>query len=269
MFPTAHVLIVDDEAVIRASLHEMLIRDGYHVTTAESGEVALELIENQTFDLALIDLKMKGIGGIEVLKALRQQAPDTVAIVLTAHASLETAVEALRLGAHDYLFKPCKPAELRQSIRQGLLSRSENRQADLLRQLEQVADSLEDIRSSILEQPRPPSIPIPQPSPEQGRFLQWERLIIDFLRHVVTLDGELLDLTPTEFDILACLVKEAPRVVPPQELLYQARGYESEPWEASEIVRQHIYRIRQKIKDATGRKYVIRTVRGVGYKIDK
>ena len=99
MLSTAKILVVDDEANIRASLKEILARDGYHVITAESGESALALLPTHEFDLALIDLKLTGIGGIEVLAVLREQSPNTVAIVLTAHASLETAVEALRKGA--------------------------------------------------------------------------------------------------------------------------------------------------------------------------
>ncbi|MDY7075347.1 MAG: response regulator transcription factor [Chloroflexota bacterium] len=269
MISTAKILVVDDEANIRASLEEILTRDGYQVVAVGSGEAALELVSGaaHTFDLALIDLKMEGVGGIEVLAALRQQSPDTVAIVLTAHASLETAVDALRHGAHDYLFKPCKPAELRESIRKGLLSNQEARQRDLLRQIEHMADSLEDIRATIVSQvDRPPSTVV-QPTEGPRRFLQREGLIVDFLRHVITVDGHLLDLSPTEFDLLSYLIREAPRVIPPQELVREVQGYESEQWEASETVRQHVYRVRQKIKEATGRVDVIRTVRGVGYRV--
>jgi DNA-binding response OmpR family regulator len=266
MVQPARVLIVDDEANIRASIEEMLIRDGHHAVAVESGEAALALIETQEFDLALIDLRMKGIGGIEVLTELRQRSPNMVAIVLTAHASLGTAVEALRLGAHDYLFKPCNPDELRESIRRGLLNRQEEQQRDLLRQLERMASDLEDIRTS-LEQTDQPSPIVTQPADEQRRFLQKGNLIVDFLRHVVTIDGHLLDLSPTEFDMMAYLIREAPRVVPPQELVREVQGYESPHWEASETVRQHIYRIRQKVEEVTGRRNVIQTVRGVGYTI--
>jgi len=132
------ILVVDDEEHIRASMKELLTRDGYEVFVAESGEAALELIDTHSFDLALIDLKLGGIGGIEVLTALRQKSPQTVAIVLTAYASLETAVAALRQGAHDYLFKPCKPAELRESIRRGLLGRQEQRRQELLHQIDRL-----------------------------------------------------------------------------------------------------------------------------------
>jgi DNA-binding response OmpR family regulator len=264
------ILIVDDEANIRASLKEMLTRDGHQVVTVDSGEAALELISGttQAFDVALIDLKMKGVGGIEVLKALRQQSPDTVAIVLTAHASLETAVEAVRHGAHDYLFKPCKPAELRESIRRGIVNQREVRDRDLLHQIEHMADNLQDIHTTLLKRvDKPPSaVAKPTDVEERGRFMQRGRLVVDSLRHLITLDAHLLDLSPTEFDLLFYLIREAPRVVSAQELVREVQGYESEQWEASETVRQHIYRIRQKIRE-TGHTDVIRTVRGVGYAI--
>ena len=269
MLPTAKILVVDDEVNIRASLKEMLTRDGHQVVTAESGEAALALLSTHEFDLALIDLKLTGIGGIEVLTALRQQSPDTVAIVLTAHASLETAVEALRKGAHDYLFKPCKPAELRESIRQGLFNRRGAQRLKLLHQVEQMTSSLEDIRATILEQIEEPPPTTVQPPERQHRFLQRGKLIVDLLRHVITVDGHLLDLSPTEFDLLVCLIRKAPQIVSPQELVRDVQGYESEQWEASETIRQHIYRIRQKIKKVTGRANVIRTVRGLGYTIDE
>lgn len=139
----------------------------------------------------------------------------------------------------------------------------------MLAQLERsLASNLQEIRDAVVEEPAPP-----QPSPselaeEQARFLQRGGLIVDFMRHVITLDGHLLELSPTEFDLLAYLVSEAPRVVSPQELVREVQGYESEAWEASDMVRYHVYRIRRKIKTAAGRTGVICTVRGVGYTIE-
>ena len=278
----AKILIVDDEESIRFFLRELLERDGYTVVAAESGEVALKHIEQEEFDLALIDLKMRGISGTDVLKVLHTKAPDTVVIMLTGHGSLESAVEALRQGAHDYLFKPCKTIELRESIRVGLLNRRQKkRQRELLWQLEQhLSSTLDGVRATIQEVGAPQSTPAlrvtaqaapsidPQPA-EQKRFLQHDSLIVDLTRHVITMDAELLELSPTEFDVLAYLISEAPRVISPQELLREAQGYSAEVWEARDIVRYHIYRIRQKVKDATGRTDVIRTVRGVGYTVSK
>ncbi len=269
MAPKAKVLVVDDEAGIRFFLEETLTRDGHQVATVESGEAALECIATQEFDLALIDLRLKGIGGMEVLTALRRQWPDTVVIMLTAYASLETAVEALRQGAHDYLFKPCKTVEIRESVRTGLLKRQQKlRQRDLVAQLERsLTRSPEDIHPPVVRRPPIPSPATPEPVGEEARFLRHDGLIVDLMRHVITLDGHLLELSPTEFDLLAYLVSEAPRVVSPQELVREVQGYESEPWEARDMVRYHIYRIRRKVKATTGRTDLIQTVRGVGYTI--
>jgi DNA-binding response OmpR family regulator len=271
MTAAANILIVDDEAGIRFFLEETLKRDGHRVVAVESGEAALEAMATQEFDLALIDLKLPGIGGLDVLAHLRQQSPDTAAIMLTAYASLDTAVEALRQGAHDYLFKPCKTVELRESIRTGLLkSQRERRQRALLAQLEQsLATSLAGIRTTV---GRGTAIPLPtfsEPETEQMRFLQRGGLIVDLMRHVITLDGHLLQLSPTEFDLLAYLVSEAPRVVSPQELVREVQGYETEAWEASNTIRYHVYRIRRKMRSVAGCSDAIRTVRGVGYTIDE
>ncbi|MDY7077654.1 MAG: response regulator transcription factor [Chloroflexota bacterium] len=267
MGTTARILVVDDEAGIRFSLEETLARDGYQVVAVDSGEAALEYIATQEFDLVLVDLKMKGIGGMEVLAALRQQSPDTAVIVLTGHGSLETAVEVLRQGAHDYLFKPCKTVELRESVRAVLPKHQrELRRRELLAQLEHsLTSNSEEIRATIVEPPVTPRSAVAAPSVGPARFLQRGELVVDSMRRVITLDGHLLDLDPIEFDLLAYLASEAPRVISSQELVREVQGHESEPWGAHDVVRSHIYRIRQKVKATVGRTDVIRTVHGVGY----
>ena len=262
-FLAAKILVVDDEVHIRSFLKETLTRDGYQVVTAESGEAALEQLATREFDLVLLDLMMPGIGGMEVLETLSQQSPETVVILLTAHASLETSIEALRQGAHDYLFKPCQTVELRESVRTGLLKRQRAlAQHELLAQLQR---GLEKIHSVDAERPATLLASDANLFEEEQRFLQWNGLIVDVLRHVITLDGCLLELSPTEFNLLAYLVSEAPRVLSAQELTREVQGYENDVWEPLDTVRHHIYRIRQKIKRATGRTNVIQTIRGVGY----
>jgi len=257
----AKILVVDDDANVRFFLEEILTRDGYQVTAAESGEVALEYIAAQQFDLVLLDLKMKGIGGIEVLDALRRDAPDIVVIVLTGHGSLETAVEALRHGAHDYLFKPCRAARLRKSVRDGLLKRQQDlRRRELLAELERsLASNLEGLRAVTRESSVPPT------ERNDARVLQRGQVRVDMARHMIYVGDQLLELSPTEFDMLAYLIREAPRVVSPRELTREVQGHESEPWEARDIVRSHIYHIRRKVRASTGYDDLIRTVRGVGY----
>src|SRR4029077_148783 len=82
------------------------------VTVCPDGKAALKVLKESTFDAAILDLRMPGMTGIEVLDHLKQVAPDTEAIVMTGHASMETAIDAMRLGAFDYITKPCKLAEI-------------------------------------------------------------------------------------------------------------------------------------------------------------
>lgn len=268
MEPAATVLVVDDEAGVRFFLEELLTRDGHRVVAVDSGEAALAVMQAQEFDLALLDLRLRGIGGMQVLAALRQNSPDTVAIMLTGHGSIESAIEALRQGAHDYLFKPCKTVELRESVRRGLLKRQDKLQErQLLHQLEQALDHRFNRERPLAPAKDTPGQVAAGFSREQGRFLQRGGLMIDFMRHVITLNGQLLELSPTEFDLLAHLSSEAPRVVSSQELVREVQGYNSDPIEARDIVRYHIYRIRQKVKQKTNHTDLIRTVRGVGYTI--
>ena len=133
----ANMLVVDDDTLVRSCLLQVLTRDGHQVLAVESGEAALECIAGQEFDMALLDLKMDGVGGMEVLTAMRERWPDTVVILLTGHPTLDTVFGALRQGAFDYLFKPCHIAELRESVSKGLLQREQ-----LLRQREQASHLL-------------------------------------------------------------------------------------------------------------------------------
>jgi DNA-binding NtrC family response regulator len=169
----ATILVVDDEPGIRFFLEEMLANDGHQVVAVDNGKRALEHIAAEEFDLALVDLRLKDVGGLEVLSTLRQGSPDTVVIVLTGHASLDSAVEALRQGAHDYLFKPCKTVDLRESIRRGLLKRQQKvRQRALMQQLEQQLSNLQDLRTAIAEAPVAPS------SPTSTRYSQHQWMTI-------------------------------------------------------------------------------------------
>jgi DNA-binding response OmpR family regulator len=270
MVQAAKILVVDDEASIRFYLREVLERDGHSVTDVDNGEAALQCAQAESFDLALIDLKLPGIDGMQVLRTLRQLSSNTTIIVLTAHASLETAVEALRQGAHDYLFKPCKTVELRESVASGLLKRQrEARQRHLLSQLERdLSSKLEEIRATVDDTPVVPVSDVRE-EPTEKRFIKRRGLFVDLTRHIITLDDSLLELSPTEFKVLAYLASEAPRVISPQELVREVQGYESNAWEARDLARYHIYRIRQKIAQATGREDLIRTVHGVGYTLSE
>jgi DNA-binding NtrC family response regulator len=108
----ARVLIVDDEVNIRTALARILEKAGYEVAAAESGDQALSFLHEASFDLVLTDLKMVGTSGMEVLRAVKQSHPDSEVILLTAYGTIESAVEAMKLGAYDYLTKPLDPERL-------------------------------------------------------------------------------------------------------------------------------------------------------------
>src|SRR6059058_3512919 len=106
------VLFVDDERSLQEFMRSELPRLGHEVTVCPDGKAALKALEKSTFDAAILDLRMPGMTGIEVLEHLKKVSPDTEAVVMTGHASIETATMALRLGAADYLTKPCKLADI-------------------------------------------------------------------------------------------------------------------------------------------------------------
>src|SRR4051812_45244894 len=106
------ILFADDEAHLRDLMQMELPRLGHEVTVCPDGSAAVKALEKGSFDVALLDIKMPGLTGIEVLAKVRQASPETQVIIMTGHATVDTAVQALRLGAFDYLTKPCKWAEL-------------------------------------------------------------------------------------------------------------------------------------------------------------
>ncbi len=121
--PPSRVLVVDDERSMRELLSIVLRREGYDVTVAENGRVAVEQLERARFDLLISDIKMPDMSGVEVLRAAKRIDPDIVGVMITAFASADTAIEAMRLGAHDYLSKPFDVDELKIKVRNALEQR--------------------------------------------------------------------------------------------------------------------------------------------------
>jgi len=103
---TRQVLVVDDENTLRHFLGLNLKNQGYQVGEAADGKTAMRLIDQQHFDVALVDLRLTDMDGLDIVRYLRQVAPQTGVIILTAYATFDSAIEALRQGAHDYLTKP-------------------------------------------------------------------------------------------------------------------------------------------------------------------
>jgi two-component system response regulator AtoC len=106
------ILVVDDEEIVRESLANWLEEDGYQVDTAPDGSTALARLAEKGYAALLVDLKMPGMDGLQVLEKARELRPDAPVIIMTAYATVDTAVHAMKQGAYDYLLKPFEPEEL-------------------------------------------------------------------------------------------------------------------------------------------------------------
>ena len=231
-----HTLVVDDEPGIRFFIEETLHRSGHDVTTVKSGEEALDTLRDTPFDLAILDLKLGGkVDGIKVLEAIRWRWPETCVIIFTAHGSLETAMKAIDQGVEKYIQKPLSPQELREVVEEVLSARAATRK------------QAQEAHRQILR---------------KGPFE------VDEAMHRVVLEGREVALTPSEFDLLAYLLRNGGRVISPEELVKVVRGYEPEDAiEARQVIKWYIHRLRQKVETDSAHPQYILNVRGVGYRI--
>lgn len=123
MVHKAKILVVDDEEIVRIRIGRVLAKEGYNVTMSSSGADALAVMEKMTFDLVLSDMVMEDMDGLALLKKVRRKSPGTIFMIITGQGSLATAIESMRLGAFDYLLKPCDDSELKLRIERGLKER--------------------------------------------------------------------------------------------------------------------------------------------------
>ncbi len=249
-----HLLVVDDERAMRESLQEILEQEGLQVSLADGGEAALEVLKQATIDLMLLDLKMKGMDGLQVTEEAKQLSPDTVIIMLTAHGTLESAIAAMRHGAFDYLLKPAAVGDIIASVQRGLSHRAQmSRQRDLVGLMQQAIVELQ------------PPLGADAPPLATERHLKLRGINLDLQRHIATANEQLLDLTLTEFKMLAYLMEHPDQVISPRQLVAAVQGYDADEHEARAIVRVHIRRLRQKIEPDPDQPVFVLNVRGVGY----
>ncbi len=255
----AKILIVDDEAAERITLGELLRLEGYQVTLAATGEEALALSRSQVppFDIAILDLRLPGIDGLQVLDGIRQISEETVVILITGYGTLETAINALRKGAYDFLLKPCPVDEVLSAVRRALseLKAGRHRRA-LVQQLQTTLQQL--VKTDNLDE-------IVVTPPANDDVLTVGDVSVDKAKHLVTHANDPVDLTPTEFKLLECLINRADQVCSLQELVKCAQGYETDAWGARSIVRVHIRRLLCKLEPSPENPKYILNVRGVGY----
>jgi two-component system alkaline phosphatase synthesis response regulator PhoP len=258
-FPGARILVVDDELSLRRTLTHMLDRMGYRAAAVASGEEALHHIDRHDVDLVVLDLKMPGMDGVEVLETARPMASDTVFVILTAYGTLESAISGIRHGAFDYLLKPSPMEEIVKTIEAGLAERERRlHQDDPVALLERALHTLKSHPEQ--EEPSPS-----EHARSKGRFLQASDVTVDLRRKMVVVRSEPVDLTPTEFDILVYMMRRRDRVSSCREIVAEIRGHAMDERDARMLLHSHIHRLRQKIEEDPADPELIRTIRGEGY----
>lgn len=234
----AKILIVDDEDVARLTLAEILRLEGYEIKSVSSGEAAVEALRCEPFDVMILDLKMAGMSGMDVLRTVVDKIPDLTVIVLTAYGTIDTAIQAIRYRVHDYLLKPVPPEKVLESIEKALERKSTG--------------------ASIQESHKPHGKIEMLPG---GAQLAWDK------REISWRTGT-LSLTPTEARLLKILFERKNEMVPHSELVYLIQGYQIETEEAAKILRPVVSRLRQKLTGVPEWNDRIKNVRGAGYVLE-
>lgn len=260
MVTHGNILVVDDEKTIRTVVSEALRRKGHIAQLAANADDALRLLEYSSFDLALIDLKMPGkLDGLGLLNEMSRRWPQMVVIVLTGYGTLDSAIAAIRQGAHDYILKPVDLAQIVASVERGLAKRGEEAaREDMIDRLEEMVRGLR----------RQSTAPRAERSPSEWSF-DSPALKIDHRRRLAIRNGEELSLTAAEFDLLEYLARNVERVVTAAELIKATQGFDVSEAEARPLVRVQIQRLRRKLEENPDHPRHILNVRGVGYRFVK
>jgi DNA-binding response OmpR family regulator len=220
------ILVVDDDHKILRLLRIEFTAQGFQVLMAERGSDALELLDRQRPDIVVLDIIMPGMDGLELLKRIREKSGVPV-ILLTAKGSDSDKIMGLELGADDYLPKPFNPEELTARVR-AVLRRSQMREA-----------------------------------PSNGNTLVCGNITIDLARRTVFVNGKVVVLSRTEWQLLQQLCANAGRVMLHEDLLTRTWGAEYR--DDIQYLRVWISRLRQKLEDNPAEPKYIRTVQGIGY----
>jgi two-component system, OmpR family, response regulator RegX3 len=259
---SGHILLIDDEAPVRKTMARILQQAGFEVTTAESGEQGLAFLEGMPIDLVYMDLRMPGLSGLDVLNLIHTRYPTLPVVLFTAQPDVNSAVEALRRGATDYLLKPLKPEIIIERTKSVLAQQQkEHRKREIAAQMEALQAELKSLETGDEIEVVPASMPA------ADRFIKRGPISLDLHTHRVSVGERVVTLAPASFDYLLVLMRHAPEVVDFQTLVAEAQGYQADLREAQELTKWHIHQIRQAIEeDAHSPSHLI-TVRGVGYRL--
>ena len=259
------ILIVDDDNHLRMSLSFILKKENYRVETAASAEEALDCLKSHEYDLMFLDLNLPGMGGIDLPIEVHRHYPRMLVLILTAYAGLESAIQAIRLGARDYLNKPVEPMVILTRVAE-ILAEGEQpaRKTEIVSQMQSLLAEWQKINGMDMI---PTSHPGTPPPADSGRFLKKASFELDLDSHHATLNGEYIPVTGIYFDYLCTLLRNAPKAVPYKTLVKESQGYDVDMAEARDLSRWRIHELRKMIeKDPEHPQYIL-TVRGTGYRL--
>ena len=236
----SNILVVDDEPVARQSLTDILRLEGHNVTSAPNGQAAVEQVRTHPIDLMIVDLRMPGMDGLEVVQVVNQISPETEVILLTAFGSTETAIQALRLRIHDYLLKPASPARVLASVKKGLARHSSRSRVSNVAVNTDVDEAVEV-------------------------FSLKDGTTVDLSRRQIKHKSKVEHLTPAEGRLLRILIENEGKVFSHRELVLLVQGYDTSQREAPEILRPLVSRLRHKLDQFPSLSERVVSVRGTGY----
>ncbi|MBL8050654.1 MAG: response regulator transcription factor [Anaerolineales bacterium] len=235
----SNILVVDDEPVARQSLSDILKLEGYVVSSVANGQAAVEHVRTHAVDLMIVDLKMPGMDGLEVIQVVNQTSPETEIVLLTAHGSIESAMQALRLRIHDYLLKPASPPQILASVKKGLSRRTSKSRVSAVASAS--SDNAQDVYSL-----------------KDGTM-------VDLSRRQIKFKTKVEHLTPAEGRLLRILMENEGKVFSHRELVLLVQGYDTSQQEAPEILRPLVSRLRHKLEAFPSLSEKVVSVRGTGY----
>ncbi|MEO5888514.1 MAG: response regulator transcription factor [Anaerolineales bacterium] len=257
------ILIVDDENHLRLSLSYILQKENYLVQTAASAEEALDCLKSHEYDLTFLDLNMPGMGGIDLLVEFHKHSPHMPVLILTAHAALESAIQAVRLGARDYLIKPVEPVLILTRVAE-ILAESEQpaRKKEIFSQMQSLLAELQTINSEDKTLTGATLPPV-----DSADFLKKGNFELDLEARHATLNGKYIPVTGIYFDYLCTLLRHAPKAVRYKTLVKESQAYDAMTAEARDLSRWRIHELRKMIEADPEHPQYILTVRGMGYRL--
>lgn len=260
-----NILIVDDDTRLRLSLSLVLQKENYHVEAAADAKAALDYLRSSEYDLMFLDLNMPEMGGIELLGEVHKHYPHIPVLILTAHAALESAIQAVRLGARDYMIKPVEPALILTRVAEVLAEREQPvRKKEIVGQIQELLAELQEIDG---EHATPINSLVALPAADTARFLSKGDFQLDLHARHVSLQGRYIPVTGVYFDYLVTLLRHAPKVISYKALVKESQGYETTMVEAKDLTRWRIHELRKLIESDISKPKYILTVRGMGYRM--